>query len=419
VSRRFDVVLYGASGFVGRQTVAYFARHTRKGGELRWALAGRSADRLRKVRAAAGSGAAGAEIIEADAYDDRALAALAADARVVLSTAGPFAIYGSELVAACVAQGAHYVDITGETFWVREMIDRHHAQAAKAGVRIVPCCGFDSVPSDLGAWLVARALFERTGQPCTGVKACHSMRGGINGGTLASAINAAEEGQGEVMADLFLLNPPGTFPRKPAPHADPLTPHDDKDFGAWLAPFVMGPVNTRVVRRSAGLAALAEAAGGDAPASPYARDFHYQEYLRAGNGPLGAAAAAGMALGLASGQAALRLAPLRAALRALVPKPGRGPSKETMDGGWFRCELIGRTASGQELRGKIAGRGDPGNRATTVFVCEAALTLALDADALPGGAGLGGVLTPSSALGLRYARRLAAAGMKIDPLPRR
>jgi len=420
--KRFDVVLYGASGFVGRQTVAYFARHARKapqGSELRWAIAGRSADKLRKVRAAAGQFAAGAEIIEADAYDEQALGALAADARVVLSTAGPFALYGSALVAACVENRAHYVDITGETFWVREMIDRHHRQAAKDGVRIVPGCGFDSVPSDLGAWLVARALFERTREPCASVKARHAMRGGVNGGTLASAVNAAEEGQIEVIGDPFLLNPPGTVPRKPAPHADPLGPHEDRDFEAWLAPFVMGPINTRVVRRSVGLAALAEAVGGAAPSSPYARDFLYQEYLHAGRGPLGAAAAAGIALGMASGQFALRFGPLRAAVRALVPKPGSGPSKATMDGGWFRCELIGRTASGEEQRGKIAGRGDPGNRATTVFVCEAALTLALHADALPGGDGFGGVLTPSSALGLPYARRLAAAGMKIEPLPRR
>jgi short subunit dehydrogenase-like uncharacterized protein len=406
MSRRFDVVLYGASGFVGRQTVAYFARHA---GDLRWAIAGRSAARLRQARSAAGRRAAGAEIIEADAYDDDALNALAAQTRVVLSTAGPFALYGSTLVAACVAQRTHYVDITGETPWVRELIDRHHRQAAKDGTRIIPCCGFDSVPSDLGAWLVARALHAATGEPCVSVKACHSMRGGLNGGTLASALNAAEEGQLEALADPFLLNPPGTVPRQPRTHADPIAAHQDADFGAWLAPFVMGPVNTRVVRRSA---ALAAAAG----AGLYGEGFHYQEYLRAGRGVFGAAAAAGVAVGMGAGQLAMRLAPLRAAMKVVAPDPGQGPSARTMDAGWFRCELIGRTAAGRAQRGRIAGRGDPGNRATTIFVCEAAIMLALG-EGLPGGAGLGGVLTPATALGAPYARRLVQAGMTIEPLP--
>ena len=153
-----DVVLYGATGFVGRQTVAYFAAHA---GGLRWALAGRNYDKLAAVRANAGPGATDAGIVVADASDGQALAALAGDARVVLSTAGPFALHGSLLVAACVAQRTHYVDITGETPWVRELIDRHHEHAMADGTRIIPCCGFDSVPSDLGAWLAVTALRER------------------------------------------------------------------------------------------------------------------------------------------------------------------------------------------------------------------------------------------------------------------
>ncbi|HEX6017512.1 MAG TPA: saccharopine dehydrogenase NADP-binding domain-containing protein, partial [Burkholderiaceae bacterium] len=280
--RTYDVVLYGASGFVGRQTVVHFAAHA---GGVRWALAGRSQDKLEQVRQACGSGAASAGILVADAADRKALDAVAASAAVVLSTAGPFALYGSALVAACVAHRTHYVDITGETPWVRELIDRHHAQAARDGTRIIPCCGFDSVPSDLGAWLVAEAVWQQHREPCVSVKACHSMRGGLNGGTLASALNMIESGQSGRLAEPFLLNPPSTAPRDPTEHADPVAPHRDADFDAWVGPFVMGPINTRVVRRTAALMK----ARGDAA---YGGLFGYQEYLRFGRGPLAAATAA-------------------------------------------------------------------------------------------------------------------------------
>ena len=315
--RAYDVVLYGATGFVGRQTVAHFAAH---GSGVRWALAGRSADKLEQVRQACGPGAAGAGIIVADAADQKGLDALASQAAVVLSTAGPFALHGSALVAACVAHRTHYVDITGETPWVRGLIDRHHAEAARNGTRIIPCCGFDSVPSDLGAWLVAEAIFRQHGEQCVSVKACHSMRGGLNGGTLASAFNLMESGQNRLLADPFLLNPKGTVPRNAAEHADPVAPHRDADFDAWLGPFVMGPVNTRVVRRTA---ALLKARGDGA----YGATFRYQEYLRFGRGPLAAAAAAGVTVGIGVGMAALRFKTGRALARAVAVAPGQGPDR--------------------------------------------------------------------------------------------
>ncbi len=405
--RAYDVVLYGASGFVGRQTVAYFAQHATG---LRWALGGRSAAKLEAVRESCGAGAAAAGIVVADAGDARALTALAAQARVVLSTAGPFALYGSALVAACVEQRTHYVDITGETPWVRGLIDRHHVQAAKDGTRIIPCCGFDSVPSDLGTWLVAAAMLQQHGEPCSSVKACFSMRGGLNGGTLASLLNVIDSGQNKLVADPFLLNPAGATPHHAAAHRDPVVPHRDADFDAWLGPFVMGPVNTRVVRRSAALLA----GGSDAA---YAADFSYQEYLRFGRGSVAALAAAGLSVGAMVGQAALRFGPNRRILKALAPGPGEGPSERTMDRGSFRCELIGRSASGHVVRGRLSGAGDPGNRATTKFVCEAALALTGPPDELPGGPDAGGVLTLATGLGTVLARRLAAAGMTLEPMP--
>jgi short subunit dehydrogenase-like uncharacterized protein len=404
--RTYDVVLYGASGFVGRQTVAYFAQHA---GKLRWALAGRNAAKLKQVRTAAGPGAAKAGLIVADAADEEALSALAAQTKVVASTAGPFALYGSALVAACVDHGTHYCDITGETPWVREMIDRHHEQAVGSGTSIVPCCGFDSVPSDIGALLVASEVRRSSGQPCVRIKACHSIRGGLNGGTLASLLNIAEAGALDQMADPFLLNPEGSVPAARGPHADPLAPRHDSDFDAWLAPFVMAAINTRIVRRSA---ALTPRRG-----SPYAPGMAYQEYLRTGRGPVGAAVATGMAGGIGVGIIGLRVGAWRAALRKLLPAPGQGPSERSMDNGSFACELIGESANGTQVRGCIAGRGDPGNRATTLFVCEAAMALAGDARKLPGGANRGGVLTPATALGLVYAQRLADAGLTVEPLP--
>lgn len=400
-SRPFDVVLYGASGFVGRQTAAYFARQA---GGLRWAVAGRTAARLQAVQQACG--AAQPAVIVADAADAAALDRLAAQARVVLSTAGPFARHGSELVAACVRHGTHYVDITGETPWVRDMIDRHHEAAARQGTRIVPGCGFDSVPSDLGAWLVAQALWRRRGERCASVKACFSLRGGLNGGTFASLVNMLETGRSRELVDPFLLNPPGTAPADSAPHADPVAPHHDADFDAWLGPFFMGPINTRVVRRTVALSGQA----------PFAPGFRYQEYLRFGRGAGAALAAAGVGFGTLAGQGALALRPLRRLAGALAPAPGQGPSERAMDGGSFRCELVGVGQHGTRQRGCIAGRGDPGNRATTAFVCEAALTLALDADALPGGAAFGGVLTPATAFGAVLVTRLRGAGMTVEPL---
>ncbi|MFN7643505.1 MAG: saccharopine dehydrogenase family protein [Burkholderiales bacterium] len=404
-AREFDIVVYGASGFVGRQAVAHLAAHA---GSLRWALAGRSQAKLEAVRQACGPGAAAAGIVVAVADDAPALAALAARARVVLSTAGPFARYGDALVDACVAHRTHYVDITGETPWVRRLIDRHHERAAADGTRIVPCCGFDSVPSDLGAWLVAQALWRDHGEACVEVKARFALRGGVNGGTLASALGMFDAGDQDAFDDPFLLTPADRVPADTLRHLDPRLPRRDADFGGWIGPFFMGPVNTRVVRRSAALLAAA----GD-PA--YAPGFAYQEWLKLGQGPAAAAAGGAMAVGAGVARVALAAPSVRALARRLLPAPGEGPSERSMDRGRFRCELVGRGARGTVVRGLVAGRGDPGNRATTVFVCEAALALATQADALPATVS-GGVLTPATAFGEVLARRLLDAGMEIRPV---
>ena len=399
-ARALDVVVYGASGFVGQQVVAYLARHAPAG--LRWAVAGRNEAKLRQALAAAQ--APEHPVLVAEANDRAALAALAGQTQVVLSLAGPYALYGSALVAACVAHGTHYVDITGETPWVRDQIDLHHERAAAEGIRIVPCCGFDSCPSDLGAMLVVQAMRQRHQAEVAQIKASHAIKGGVNGGTIASMVRMLEAGQEKRLLDPFLLNPAGTAPADTAAHDDPFAPHHDDDFDAWLGPFVMGPINTRVVRRSAALLG-------------YGPAFCYQEYMRFGRGPAAAVAAAGFSAASVTGQGMMKVSPMRkliTSLASLGPAPGQGPSVEAMDGGFFRCDLIGRNASGQTVRAQVSDQGDPGNRATTKFVCESALALVLDADQLPDRAG---VLTPASAFGDVLVERLRAAGMTLRTEP--
>jgi short subunit dehydrogenase-like uncharacterized protein len=235
--------------------------------------------------------------------------------------------------------------------------------------------------------------------------------GGVNGGTIASFLAMAESGGTAAMRDPILLNPRGMRGGdRPEAEPDPVLPYRDTDVHAFAAPFVMGQINTRVVRRSACLAELGQA--------PYGRSFRYQEYWK-GEGPLGFAEAAGFAWGQALTPLVTGFGPVRRQLERMLPAPGEGPSEATMDGGFFRCELVAEGEDGRKILVEIADQGDPGNRATVKFLCEATLALARDGDRLPGGPGFGGILTPASAMGLVLRDRLDAAGMTIrvsDPL---
>lgn len=397
-TRPLDVLLYGAGGFTGRQTAAYFAAHAPAG--LRWALAGRHLDRLEAARAAAKGPSQPTEVLQADSRDAASVDAVVSRARVVLSTAGPFALYGSPVVDACVRFRTHYVDITGETPWVADLIARHHARAAADGVRIVPFCGVDSVPSDLGAFLLVRFL-RAQGVGCGPVKAAFRLRGGVNGGTVASAVQLFESRQAERAEEPFLLDGAAAHSREEvAANADPKRPRWDPDFGRWLAPFVMAPVNTRVVRRSAALSALA----GEA----YGARFAYQEYLAVRN----RLQASAMAAGISVFQAALA-SPARSVLKRLLPAPGAGPSADVIASGWLRCNLVAEADDGRKAYGLVQDTGDPGNAITVKCLCESALALALDTARLPGGAGRGGILTPATGLGEVLVERLRVRGMVL------
>ncbi len=407
INREFDVVLYGATGFVGKQTVAYFRLHYP---ELRIAVAGRDRRKLEAVANLNGLHAKEQVIVAAaDAFD--ALDGLAQRTRVVLSSAGPFALYGSGLVAACVKAKTHYVDITGETPWVKQMINLYHAQASQDGTRIVPCCGFDSVPSDIGAFLATLEIQRRYNEPCRQVRAAFSMKGGLNGGTLASIANIMADSQTTNAArDLFLLNPSDQRPSDEAGHQDVVLPKNDAQFKAWIGPFIMATINTRVVRRSAAL----YGSSNNLNPSAYSQEFQYQEYMRFGRGAKAAALGGTFALGLGVGTVGLQFSPIRQWALKMGPAPGQGPSEREMDEGGFRCDYIATSVSGKQVIGKMSNKGDPGNRATTKFVCEAAAALIYQLPHLPGGTQMGGVLTPATAFGTLLAERLRAKQTLIE-----
>ena len=389
--RKYDLVLYGASGFTGRQTVEYCRQFAPAG--LRWAIAGRNRAKLDGVNSA------GADVLVADAQDDHALEAIARQARVIASTAGPFGLYGTKLVGACVRNRTHYCDITGETPWIRRQIDLHHAQAAADGTRIVPGCGFDSIPSDFGAWLMWRHVRETLQSDCDSVAAYFRVGGGINGGTLASVFHMLETNQLAVSRDPFLLDP------DPATHtaaerlrnADPTGVRYDPELKKWVGPFIMGSINTRVVRRTQAL---------------LGPRFDYQEYSKFGS----ARTARTVMFGGKLFESVAASGFGRGILKRLVPKPGEGPSEKVMNEGFFECEFVAAARNGMRARGILKGQGDAGNRITVKCLCESAFVLAEaqtgNAEILPFAGG--GVLTPVTGVGGGLVSRLANAGITFE-----
>lgn len=396
--RPYDIVVYGATGFTGRQSARYLAEHAPS--SLRYAIAGRNPDKLEAVRAELDALRAPDGVIVADATDPDAVHAMCAETRVVLTTAGPFSRYGDAVVDGCVLAGTDYVDITGETPWVKRLIARHHRPAAESGARIVPFCGVDSIPSDLGALALVDHLRQTRDVGTARVEAIFAAKGGLNGGTLASAIAMGEQGWLAEVADPNLLDPDA---HDGAAESDPRRPRRHDGFGRWIAPFVMGPINTRVVRRSHGLGAI-EGRG-------YGRGFAYQEFMDCGRGPKGALVAGAVSAGQIAFAPLFATAPGRAVAEKLGPAPGEGPSDQTMDGGFLRVRYRAEAEDGHLITATLHADGDPGNRVTVMMLCESALALALDGEDLPDAAG---VLTPATGIGLRLLDRLRAAGMRFE-----
>ncbi|WP_267382496.1 MULTISPECIES: saccharopine dehydrogenase NADP-binding domain-containing protein [unclassified Sphingomonas] len=378
MAREFDIIVYGATGFTGRLVAEYIATTYPDG--VRWAMAGRSRAKLEEVRELIGA-PADTPLVTADADDAAALTRLCESTSVVLTTVGPYQLYGAALVAACAATGTAYVDLCGEPAWMRQMIDTHHDTARASGARIVFSCGFDSIPFDLGVLSVQEAAKARFGRPAPRVKGrVRQMQGGFSGGTAASlkATLAAAAHDPRIVALLaspFALTPGFAGPRQPMG----MLPEYDPTLCAWVAPFIMAPINTKNVHRTNFLLGQA-----------YGADFVYDEMMIApGLGDMGRAAA----------EAIARINPLAG---DKGPKPGEGPSKAERDAGHYDLLFAALMPDGERIDAVVTGNRDPGYGSTSRMIAEAALCLVQDV------AGEGGIWTPGALMGTALRDRLAA-----------
>jgi short subunit dehydrogenase-like uncharacterized protein len=396
--RAFDVILHGATGFVGQLTAAHLAAHA---GTAKVGLSGRSEAKLHALRTELG---VDWPVIVADAQDLQGLAELAESATVVASTVGPYAQHGLPLVTACAVAGTHYADLTGEALFVRQSASLLHDQARERGTRIVHSAGFDSVPSDLGVLLLhERVTADAEGTLEETVLVVKSLRGGVSGGTIDTVRKEFEAIEADpslraVLADPYALSPDPAAESALGRVHDSARPARDPLLGRWVAPFVMGPFNAQIVRRSNALQGFA-----------YGPGFRYREVLGVGDSRLAPVLAAAAAAGLAGLMLGMSLRPTRAALSRVLPKPGEGPSKSLQRDGSFRMEVHTRTSTGARYASTVAAKGDPGYAATAVMLGQSALSLALDDLSSPGG-----VLTPAVAMGDSLIKRLQAQRFELS-----
>ena len=378
-SSKFDIVVYGATGFTGQLVAEYLAAHYRGRSDPKWAMAGRSLEKLAAVRDAIGAPADTALIV-ADAGDPASLKSMIGQTSAVLSTVGPYQLYGSELVAACAASGTDYLDLCGEPVWMRHMIDAHEAAARASGARIVFSCGFDSLPFELGVFFCEETAKKVLGAPVGRVKGrVRNMKGTFSGGTAASikatfAAAAKDLSLVALLKNPFVLTPGFEGPKQP-PGNKPLF---DAELDAWTAPFVMATINTRNVHRSNMLMGF-----------PYGRDFIYDEMVLTGPGEKGEAnarlvVAANAEMGGPGG-----------------PKPGEGPSRQQRDSGLYDLLFVGIAGDGRQVRVAVRGDRDPGYGSTSKMIAECAVCLLRDTPQVPGG-----IWTPGAAMGDALIRRL-------------
>jgi short subunit dehydrogenase-like uncharacterized protein len=388
-SSKFDIVVYGASGFTGRLVAEYLASRYAKDSGLKWAMAGRNLDKLASVRDAIGA-PADTPLIAADAGDPASFKAMLDQTRSVISTVGPYQVYGSELVAACAATGTDYIDLCGEPLWMRQMIDAHEATAKSSGARIVFSCGFDSLPFELGVFFCEATAKKIVGAPVNRVKGrIRDMTATVSGGTVASIkatyMTAAKDlSLVTSLRDPFILTPGFEGPRQPPGNKPKL----DSDLDAWTAPFPMATINTRNVHRSNMLMDF-----------PYGKDFVYDEMMLTGPGEEGEAKARRLVAAMNAERTS-----------GSGPKPGEGPSKEERESGRFDLLFVGLAPDGGQIRVAVKGDRDPGYGSTSKMISECALCLLQDAPQVPAG-----IWTPGAAMGDRLIKRLVDnAGLTFE-----
>jgi short subunit dehydrogenase-like uncharacterized protein len=385
---RFDIVVYGATGFTGQLVAEYLAANYGGPSAPRWALAGRSLAKLAAVRDAIGA-PADVALIEADADNEASLHRMVDQAKLVLTTVGPYQLYGSALVAACAATGTDYVDLCGEPVWMRQMIDAHEASARSSGARILFSCGYDSIPFELGVYFCQETARQTLGAAVSRVKCrVRAMKGSFSGGTAASAKATFAAAAKDLSLVALLKNPfvltPGFEGPKQPPGNKPLY---DQDLQSWTAPFVMATINTRNVHRSNLLMGF-----------PYGRDFVYDEMVLTGDGEQGEANARRVVAANNTEKTG-----------AGAPKPGEGPSKEEREAGLYDLLFVGFAPDGRQIRVAVRGDRDPGYGSTSKMVAECAIALREAADVA------GGIWTPGAALGRRLMARLAShAGLSFE-----
>ncbi len=375
-SREFDIIVYGATGFTGRLVAEYLAAHySGRKDAPKWAMAGRSAAKLAEVRDLIGA-PADTPLVVADASDLATLDAMAARTSVILTTVGPYQVYGSDLVAACVKAGTAYADLCGEPGWMREMIDTHEAAAKASGARITFSCGFDSIPFDLGVHFLQAEAVKRHGKPAPRVKGrVRKMAGGASGGTIASLTEtmkaiAKKPSLALLLKSSFALTPGFEGPSQPTG----LFPEYDSATGTWTAPFVMAPINTKNVHRTNFLLG-----------HPWGADLVYDEMVMTTIGDAGKAMAEAMAKANPFGESKLQ--------------PGEGPSKEERENGFYDILFIGEYPDGTAVRASVQGDRDPGYGSTSKMLAETGLALLANK-------GAGGVWTPGALLGDALIARL-------------
>lgn len=394
MQREFDLIVYGATGFTGRLVAEYLLGAYGAGGNVRWALAGRSRNKLETVRDGLGA-PHDVPLIAADAADSASLEAMASRTKVVLTTVGPYQLYGEPLLAACVASGTDYVDLCGEPGWMAAMIPRYEAQAKASGARIVFSCGFDSIPFDCGVLFLQHHAKQRYGDAAPRVRGrVRTMKGGFSGGTIASMFATMEAAKRDPTLPALMRNPYALVSNPPsARQSSGAGALHDSDIDVWSAPFIMAVINTKNVHRTNALLNYA-----------YGRDFAYDEMQIMGAGAAGEKRAKA-AVGQAQMQTALlAFAPTRALLRRFaLPKPGQGPSKHERETGSYEVLFVGDFPGGRSLHAIIAGDKDPGYGSTSKMISEAALCLARDVEQTPGG-----IWTPAAAMGEALIARLQA-----------
>ncbi|MFQ3352572.1 MAG: short subunit dehydrogenase-like uncharacterized protein [Polaribacter sp.] len=399
----FDLIVYGATSFVGQILTRYLVEHVGVNKTVNWAIAGRSASKLDALKTSLGTAGDDLTVIIADADNADALAHMAKSTRVIATTVGPYALYGEALVKACAENGTDYCDLCGEAYWIKRMIVKYADAAKQSGARIVSCCGFDSIPSDLGVHFLQQHGQQRFGRYFNSIKlAVNAMKGGASGGTLASMIEAVKAAKSDPKLRKDMNNPYILCPEIPDlrhPQVSIKGPAYDADFQRWSAPFIMEAINARVVLRSNMLLGMA-----------YGDDFLYREQMITGKGFKGRLSAIGLTAGLGLFAVTVIINPLRAFMqRYVLPKPGEGPSPEAQLAGYFDLSLLGKNEDGKTLKVRVTGDRDPGYGCTAKMLAQASLCLAFDITQEQCN---GGFWTPATAMGDQLTDRLTQhAGM--------